>query len=94
MQDGARWELIYDQINGLNVPGVCEWVKDESSLEGAVGPLVEQIYGARSRLCEKTGLNPDTDPDFALLLSGLEGLSRTCGELMYRYGYQDGINAK
>lgn len=94
MNGEGRWELIYDQINGLNVPGVCEWVKDESSPEGAVGPLVEQIYGARNRLCARTGLDPDTDPDFELLLSGVEGLSRTCGELMYHYGYRDGINAK
>lgn len=83
MQYGARWEFIYNQINGMNGPDVCEWVRDESSMEGAIGPLTEQIYGARSRLCERTGLNPDTDPDFELLISGLEALSRTCGRLMY-----------
>ena len=89
-----RWEFIYNQINGMNEPDVCEWVKDESTMEGKLGPLTEQIYGARSRLCERTGLNPDTDPDVELLLSGLEGLSRACGELMYHYGYRDGANAK
>lgn len=94
MRDGARWEFIYNQINGLNEPDVCEWVRDESSMEGAIGPLTEQIYGARSRLCERTGLDPDTDPDFELLIGGLEALSRTCGELMYHYGYEDGINGK
>ena len=89
-----RWEFIYNQINGINEPDVCGWVKDESSMNGAIGPLTEQIYGARSRLCERTGLNPDTDPDFELLIDGLEKLSRTCGKLMYHYGYQDGINKK
>ena len=94
MQDGARWEFIYDQINGLNAPDVCEWVKDEASEGGKLALLIEQAYEARNRLCEKTGLNPDTDPDFELLLSGLEGLSRACGKLMYHCGYQDGVNAK
>lgn len=94
MQDSARWEFIYNQINGLNEPDVCGWVRDESSAEGAVGPLVEQIYGARGRLCERTGVDPDADPDLELLIRGLEGLSRTCGKLMYQYGYQDGISAK
>ncbi len=40
------------------------------------------------------GVNPDTDPDFELLVSGFEEFSRACGELMYRYGCQDGIKAE
>ncbi len=94
MQDGARWEFIYNQINGMNEPDVCEWVKDETSEGGELAPLIEQVYEARNRLCEKTGLDPDTDPDVELLLSGLEGLSRTCGKLMYHCGYQDGVSVK
>ncbi|MBD5133317.1 MAG: hypothetical protein HDT38_02420 [Clostridiales bacterium] len=94
MKDGARWEFIYNQINGMNEPDVCEWAKDETSEGGEVAPLIEQVYEARNRLCGKMGLNPDTDPDFELLISGLEDLSRTCGKLMYHYGYQDGVNAK
>lgn len=90
MQDNGRWEFIYDQINGLNEPDVCEWVTDEFSMEGALGPLVERIYEARSRLRERPGLAPDTNPDFELLIRGLEDLSRACRRLMYRYGYQDG----
>lgn len=92
MRDGARWEFIYNQINGMNEPDVCEWVRDESSMEGALGPLTEQIYNARTRLCERAGLDPDTDTDVKLLISGFEELSRVCGKLMYQYGYQDGIN--
>lgn len=93
MKDNARWEFIYNQINGLNEADVCEWVRDESSMGGALGPLTEQIYQARDRLCERTGLDPDRDPDIALLISGYEALSRACGRLMYRYGYQDGAYA-
>ena len=89
-----RWEFIYDQINGLNEPDVCEWVKDESAMDGALGPLVEQVYGARDRICEKTGLDPDADPDLETLLHGFEAISRACGRLMYQYGYQDGANLK
>lgn len=90
MQDMERWEFIYNQINGLNEPDVCQWVRDESSMDGALGPLVEQVYQARNRLCAKTGLNADADPDFAVLFSGFEDISRVCGRLMYRYGRQDG----
>ena len=91
MNDGPRWEFIYDQINGLNEPDVCEWAKDETAEGGALALLVEQIYEARSRLCEKIGSDPDADPDIELLISGFEKLSRTCGKLMYHYGYQDGV---
>lgn len=87
-----RWEFIYNQINGLNESDICQWVKDESSMDGEIGPLVEQIYEARNRLCERTGLDPDTDPDFCLFLSGAEDLARVCGKLMYHYGYLDGIH--
>lgn len=89
MQDEKRWEFIYNQINGLNEPDVCGWVKDESSMDGELGPLMEQVYQARDRLCERTGLNPDSDPDFELMISGFEKISRICGKLMYRYGCQD-----
>lgn len=94
MEVASRWEFIYDSINGINEPGVCEWVKDESAEDGELGPLIEQIYGARNRLCEKTGLNPDTDEDFEQLISGFERLSRACGKLMYYYGCQDGIRTE
>ena len=94
MQIEARWEFFYDQINGMNEPDVCEWAKDETSEGGELAPLIEQIYAARNRLCEKTGLEPDTDPDVELLVSGFEDFARVCGGLMYRYGYQDGVNAK
>jgi len=94
MRDMARWEFIYNQINGFNEDDVCGWVRDESSLDGALGPLAEQAYGARDRLCERLGLDPDADPDLGLLVAGFEGLSRACGKLMYYYGFQDGENAK
>ena len=29
MNGEERWEFIYNQINGLNEPDVCGWVKDE-----------------------------------------------------------------
>ena len=92
MQCRERWEFIYNQINGLNEPDVCEWVKDESSMEGALGPLAEQIYQARNRLCERLGADPDADPDVMCLVGGLEDFSRACGRLMYRYGCQDGAD--
>ena len=43
MRNGIRWEFIYDKINGISESDVCEWVRDESSMEGALGPLIEQI---------------------------------------------------
>lgn len=92
MQIGARWEYIYDQINGLNEPDVCQWVKDESSMDGELGPLAEQIYQARNRLCERLGADPETDPDIELFINGFEDFARTCGRLMYYYGRQDGTN--
>lgn len=94
MRDGERWEFIYDRINGLNEPDVCQWVKDESGMEGVLGPLIEEVYEARDRLCGKMGLDPDADPDLERLLHGFEAISRACGKLMYHYGYQDGIAAK
>jgi len=88
-----RWEFIYNSINGINEDDVCAWVRDESGPDGALGPLTEQAYGARDRLCERLGLDPDTDPDLELLIGGFEDISRVCGELMYRYGYRDGANS-
>lgn len=94
MKDGARWEFIYNKINGLSESDVCEWVQDESSMEGAIGPLAEQIYEVRNRLAERLNVDPDADPDFEQLVNGLERFSRACGKLMYHYGYQDGTNQK
>lgn len=37
MQTGSRWEFIYNSINGLNEPDVCEWAQDETTAEGALG---------------------------------------------------------
>lgn len=93
MQYGSRWEFIYDQINGFNEPDVCEWVKDETAEGGELAGLAEQIYQARDRLCERSGADPD-DEDLALLIRGFEDFARICGKLMYRYGYQDGIEHK
>ena len=92
MRNGIRWEVIYDKINGISESDVCEWVRDESSMEGALGPLIEQIYETRSRLSERLHVDPAIDPDFEKLISGFEAFSRNCGKLMYYYGYQDGIN--
>lgn len=94
MRDTERWEFIYNQINGLNESDVCEWARDESESDGVLGPLIEQVYGARDRLCERLALDPDADPDLELLLGGFERLSRACGRLMYGYGYRDGVNGK
>ena len=89
MKSEERWEFIYNQINGMFQPGVCEWVKDEICEGGELAPLVKQIYEARSRLCERSGLNPDDDPDLELIIDGFENLSRVCGKLMYCYGRRD-----
>ncbi len=83
MRIGPRWEFIYNSINGLNEPDVCQWVRDETAAGGALSPLAEQIYQARDRLCRRVGLDPDGDPDLRLLLDGFEAFSRTCGRLMY-----------
>ena len=94
MQDTERWELIYNQINGAYVPDVCEGVPDESTMEGELGPLIEQAYEARSRICERLGVDAGNDKDFEALVSGFEDFARTCGKLMYHYGYQDGQRTK
>lgn len=86
-----RWEVIYNQINGAYVSGVCQGVRDETSMEGELAPLVEQAYGARDRLSERLGVEPGSDPDFEQLVSGFEAISRVCGKLMYRYGCRDGM---
>ena len=92
MQDKERWKFIYDQINGMNEPDVCEWVKDESPITETLGPLIEQAYEARNRICGRLGADPETDPDIELLVSGFEHFARACGKLMYHYGYLDGIH--
>lgn len=88
--DEKRWEIVYNQINGAYIPGVCKGVNDETSASGILGPLIEKAYEARDRLAERLDVDPSVDPDFELLVSGFEALSRACGKLMYYYGYQDG----
>ena len=44
-----RWEFIYNQINGMLQPDVCQWVKDETAEGGELAPLIEQIYEARMK---------------------------------------------
>ena len=94
MNGEERWEFIYNQINGLNEPDVCGWVRDESTMDGALGPLVEQMYQARDRLCQRAGLDPDSDPDVTQLMDSFEAFSRACGRLMYRYGCEDEKNTR
>ena len=91
MQNGDRWKFIYNQINGMNESDVCEWVRDESSIEGSLGPLIEQAYVARNRICERLGTDPE-DSDMELLIKGFEDFARACGKLMYHYGYLDGVH--
>ena len=92
MQEGVRWNFIYDQISNMLTPEVCQWVKNGSPMQGELGPLVEQIYEARGRLCERLGTDLETDEDVNQLVRGFEELSRVCGKLMYHYGYLDGVN--
>lgn len=84
-----RWEFIYDQINGMLRPDVCEWVKNETAEGGELAPLIEQIYEARNRLGERLGVDPATDEDLELLVGGFEDFSCACGKLMYHYGHLD-----
>lgn len=79
MKFEERWEFIYNQINGMLEPDVCEWVKDETAEGGELGPLVAQIYGARDRLGERLGVDPAVDEDFELLIGGFEDFARVCG---------------
>lgn len=90
VQKEERWEIIYNQINGAYIPGVCEGIRDETSAGGEIAPLVEQAYAARDRLSERLGVDPAGDPDFEALVSGFEEMSRVCGKLMYHCCYQDG----
>ena len=92
MPNEGRWEYIYHQINGMNESDVCEWARDESSMEGMLGPFIEQAYGARNRICERLGTDPESDPDMELLVSGFERFARACGKLMYYYGYLDWVH--
>ena len=94
MGNGIRWEFIYNSINGLNESDVCEWAQDETTAEGALGSPLDQIYQARDRLCQRAGLDPDSDPDIRLLMGGFEDFSRACGKLMYWYGHQDGAKGR
>lgn len=89
-----RWEFIYNQINGMLQPDVCEWVKDETCEGGELAPLIKQVYEARNRLCERLGADPDADEDFKLLVDRFESFSRVCGKLMYYYGYNDEVKTE
>lgn len=92
MENTERWEVIYNQINGLNESSTCGWVRDESSMEGELGPLIEQAYRARNRICERLGVEADNDEDCEELVSGFEHFARACGKLMYHYGYLDWVH--
>lgn len=93
MADDKRWELIYNQINGVYISGICQGVRDETDTGGALVSPIEQAYEARNRLAQRLGVDPAFDPDFEFLVQGFEALSRICGRLMYYYGYQDGKSA-
>ena len=89
-----RWEIIFSKMNGEYVLDFCEEVKDEFEKDGTLGPLVQQVYQARDRIADRLGVNADCDKDLALLIEGAEDFARTCGKLMYRYGYSDGANGR
>lgn len=94
LKNEERWERIYNKINGEYDPYLCEGVNDEASEDGALGPLIRQIYQARNRIAERLNVDPALDADFNLLIEGIEDYGRVSGKLMYHYGYQDGISAK
>ena len=60
-------------------------------MEGMLGPMIEQAYAARDRICERLGTGSE-DPDMELLVSGFENFARICGKLMYHYGYLDWVH--
>ena len=91
MTGEERWEIIYNQINGVYVSDICEGAKDETSEGGKLGILIEQAYEARNHICERLGIDPE-DPDMEQLISGFEKFSRAYGKLMYHYGYLDGAH--
>ena len=89
MERKERWEQVYEQINGTRFPDVWDGISNEAGQDGLIGPLVEEIYRGRDRLCARTGISPDGDPDLEVMMDGFERLCRTCGMLMYRYGRKD-----
>ncbi len=94
LEKEERWEIIYNKINGEYVLDLCDGVKDECEQGGVLGPLIQKIYQARSRIAERLNVDPALDADFNLLVEGIEEYGRVCGKLMYHYGYQDGSGAK
>lgn len=94
LRQEERWELIYEKIDGLYIPIILEeeGIKDELSAGGVLGLLHRQIYQARNRIAGRLGIDPNRDRDFDQLIDGFEAFSRTCGKLMYQYGYRDGAN--
>ena len=87
-----RWEIIYNKINGEYVLELCEEVRDECEEGGVLGPLIGEMYRARSRIAKRLGTDPALDDDLVLMTDKLEDYARACGKLMYHYGYQDGKN--
>ena len=86
-----RAELIYGKINGLIATDGAPDISDETEAGGQLEWHITQIYEARKRLCEKSGISFDGDPDLERVIDSYEALCHVCGLLMYRYGLRDGL---
>ena len=91
LEKEERWEIIFNKINGEYVLELCKEVKDECAGGGIVGKQIQKLYQARDRVADRLGVDPVIDADFHQMTEALEEYARTCGKLIYHYGYQDGV---
>ena len=83
--DEKYMDIVYDLLNGTRIrqPGDPE-VENLFAIGRECAQLYDQVYAANLRLCQRLGVEEDSDVE--LLINSLLRIGELLGKRMFRYG--------
>jgi len=78
-------DIVYDLLNGTRIrqPGDPE-VENLFAIGRECAQLYDQVYAANLRLCQRLGVEEDSDVE--LIINSLLRIGELVGKRMFRYG--------
>ena len=78
-------DIVYDLLNGTRIrqPGDPE-VENLFAIGRECAQLYDQVYAANLRLCQRLGVEEDSDVE--LIINSLLRIGELVGQRMFRYG--------